>query len=40
LNGEKVVEYESNSGPLEGPLVFQNHQTRAWFRNVTIRRLD
>ena len=40
LNGEKVVEYETNSGPLEGPLVFQNHRTRAWFRNVQIRRLD
>jgi hypothetical protein len=40
LNGEKVVEYETNSRPLDGPLVFQNHQTRAWFRNVLVRRLD
>jgi hypothetical protein len=40
LNGEKVVEYETNSGPIESPLVFQNHQTQAWFRDVIIRRLD
>ena len=40
LNGEKVVEYETNSAPLEGPLVFQNHRTPAWFRNVIVRRLD
>jgi hypothetical protein len=40
LNGEKVVEYETNSGPLDGPLVLQNHQTQAWFRNMRIRRLD
>lgn len=40
LNGEKVVEYKTSSRPLEGPLVFQNHQTQAWFRNVRIRRLD
>ncbi|HYP06653.1 MAG TPA: family 16 glycoside hydrolase [Bryobacteraceae bacterium] len=40
LNGEKVVEYETNSGPLVGPLVFQNHQSQAWFRDVKIRRLD
>lgn len=40
LNGEKVVEYETNSAPLEGPLLFQNHETQAWFRNIMIRRLD
>jgi len=40
LNGEKVVEYETSSRPLEGPLLLQNHRTRAWFRNVLIRRLD
>lgn len=40
LNGEKVVEYETNSEPLEGPLVLQNHQTQAWFRNMKVRRLD
>ena len=40
LNGEKVVDYETESGPLEGPLLIQNHGTQAWFRNVKIRRLD
>jgi hypothetical protein len=40
LNGEKVVEYEANSGPLEGPILLQNHGTEAWFRNLRIRRLD
>lgn len=40
LNGEKVVEFETSSGPLEAPLLFQNHGTQAWFRNVIVRRLD
>jgi hypothetical protein len=40
LNGEKVVEYETDSGPLEGPLLIQDHGTKAWFRNIKIRRLD
>jgi len=39
LNGEKVVEYETESGPLEGPIFFQNHGTEAWFRDIRIRRL-
>lgn len=40
LNGEKVLEYETDSGPLESPLLIQNHGTEAWFRNIRIRRLD
>ena len=40
LNGEKVVEYETDSGPLESPILFQHHTTEAWFRNIRIRRLD
>jgi hypothetical protein len=40
LNGQKIVEYETESGPLESPLVIQNHGTGAWFRNMKIRRLD
>jgi hypothetical protein len=40
LNGVKVLEYESESGPLEGPLVLQHHTTDMWFRNIRIRRLD
>ncbi len=40
LNGTKVVEYESESRPPEGPLVFQHHETEMWFRNIRIRRLD
>jgi hypothetical protein len=40
LNGEKVVEYEAESGPLEGPILFQHHGTEAWYRNIRIRRLD
>ena len=39
LNGENVVEYETESGPLVGPIFFQNHGTEAWFRNIRIRRL-
>jgi hypothetical protein len=40
LNGEKVVDYESESDPLEGPILLQHHGTEAWFRNIRIRRLD
>lgn len=40
LNGVKVLEYESESGPLEGPLVLQHHTTNMWFRNIRIKRLD
>lgn len=40
LNGVKVLEYESESAPLEGPIVLQHHESDMWFRNVRIRRLD
>ncbi len=40
LNGVKVVDYESESGPPEGPIVIQHHQTGAAFRAIKIRRLD
>jgi hypothetical protein len=40
LNGVKVVEYESESGPPEGPILIQHHQTGAAFRLMKIRRLD
>jgi hypothetical protein len=40
LNGEKIVGYETESGPLEGPILLQHHGTEAWFRNIRIRRLD
>jgi hypothetical protein len=40
LNGEKVVEYETESGSIEGPILFQHHGTEAWYRNIRIRRLD
>jgi hypothetical protein len=40
LNGEKVVEYETESSPLESPILFQHHTTEAWFRNIRIKRLD
>ena len=39
LNGEKVVEYETESGPLESPILLQNHGTEVWYRNMRIRRL-
>ncbi len=39
LNGEKVVSYTTESGPLEGPILLQHHTTAAWFRNIRIRRL-
>ena len=40
LNGEKVVEYETESGPLEGPILIQHHGTEAWYRNIRVKRLD
>lgn len=40
LNGVKVVEYECESNPPEGPIVIQHHQTGAAFRKIKIRRLD
>jgi hypothetical protein len=40
LNGVKVVEYKSESGPPEGPIVIQHHQTGAAFREIKIRRLE
>ena len=40
LNGEKVVEYETESGPLEGPILIQHHGAEAWFLNIRIKRLD
>lgn len=40
LNGIKVVEYETGSGPLEGPILLQHHTTDMWFRNIRIKRLD
>lgn len=40
LNGAKVVEYETESGPLEGPILLQHHTTDMWFRNIRIKRLD
>ena len=40
LNGENVVEYETESNPLESPILLQNHGTEIWYRNLRIRRLD
>lgn len=40
LNGVKVLEYESESNPPEGPIVIQHHQTGAAFRSMKIRRID
>ena len=40
LNGTKVLEYESQSNPPEGPLVIQHHETEVSFRNIRVRRLD
>jgi hypothetical protein len=40
LNGVKVVEFESESNPPEGPIIIQHHQTGAAFRSMKIRRLD
>lgn len=40
LNGVKVLEFEAESGPPEGPLVFQHHETEMWFRNIKVRHLD
>ncbi len=39
LNGEKVVEFETESDPLESPLLVQNHGTRVWIRGLRVRRL-
>lgn len=40
LNGRRVLEFETESSPLEGPIVFQHHGGGAWLRNIRIRRLD
>jgi len=40
LNGTKVVEYESESSPPEGPLVIQHHETEVFFRSIRVRPLD
>lgn len=40
LNGVKVVEYESESGPPEGPLTIQHHETAMALRNIRLRRLN
>lgn len=40
LNGTKVVDYEAESESLDGPIVFQNHRTDFWFRNIRIRRIN
>lgn len=40
LNGVKVVEYDAESSPPEGPLILQHHGTDMWFRNLRIRRLE
>ena len=39
LNGVKVVEYESESGPPEGPLTIQHHETSMALRNIRLRRI-
>jgi hypothetical protein len=40
LNGERVVEYETESSPIESPILLQNHGTEVWYRNLRIRRLE
>ena len=40
LNGEKVVEHETESGPIESPILLQHHGSDVWFRNIRIRRLQ
>ncbi|MBM3761913.1 MAG: DUF1080 domain-containing protein [Acidobacteria bacterium] len=40
LNGEKVVDYETESRSLESPLVLQHQGTEMWFRNMKVRRLN
>lgn len=40
LNGEKVVEYETESAPLESPILLQDHGVETWYRNLRIRRLQ
>lgn len=39
LNGVKVVEYDSESGPPEGPLTIQHHETSMALRNIRLRRI-
>ena len=39
LNGVKVVEYESESGPPEGPITIQHHHTAMALRNIRLRRI-
>ena len=39
LNGEKVVEYGTESEPIESPILLQHHGTDVWFRAVRVRRL-
>jgi hypothetical protein len=40
LNGDRVMEYDAESGPPEGPILFQHHGSDFWFRNIRVRRLD
>jgi hypothetical protein len=40
LNGEKVVDYETQLGPIESPILLQHHGSDVWFRNIRIRRLQ
>ncbi|MBL8236688.1 MAG: DUF1080 domain-containing protein [Bryobacterales bacterium] len=40
LNGTKVMEYDSESGPPEGPILLQHHGSDFWYRNIRIKRLD
>ncbi len=40
LNGVKVLDYEAESGPPEGPLVIQHHTTEMGFKNIRVRRLN
>ncbi len=40
LNGVKVVEYESESGPPEGPITIQHHHTAMALRNIRLRRIS
>lgn len=40
LNEVKVVEYESESGPPEGPITIQHHHTAMALRNIRLRRLN
>ncbi len=40
LNGTLVMEHTAESGPPEGPVLFQHHGSDFWYRNIRIRRLD